>query len=349
MYYFLSENDNDNNNQIGDKHKKMTHQPKKNNFLSQLVYLDFLVKNEIDTTKWLRNIPNHNQLFYLVQSVEQVNISAMNENTYDINETHNIDKDSSILLKFINKDIVQLNTYLKSQTSSKKYIFQLIQFYKYLLTTIDVLLVHNIVHNNIVFNTTVVDFTETPLLSNFSYAVNMNITHFHNHVRNLLHEYSPKIMTHRPTELHILSYMITNKIQTLSMYIIHKIIDDIYDNHFILNHFGANISRNFKEESIKYYKKYVNKSYEEVVSDMMKYFSTWDNYSLSIMYLNILIGIHKTIQKKNKWIILFMRLLLENINPNPNNRNSLEITTNKFNFLVYESDISDFTYLVKHL
>ena len=82
---------------------------------------------------------------------------------------------------------------------------------------------------------------------------------------------------------------------------------------------------------------------------MLNYFSTWDNYSLSIMYLNILIGIHKTIQKKNKLIILFMRLLIENINPNPLKRNSIETTTNKFKMLIYNSDISEFSYLVNHL
>ena len=335
MYYFLS-------NREGKRDSD-------NKPLSQLVYFDFLVKNEIEITKILRQNPDKDELFYLIQSVERIKISTMDENTYNINDTKDIRKDNSILLKFNNKNIVHLNTYLKSQSSSKKYIFQLIEFYKYLLTTIKILISKDIVHNNICFSSTVVDFTETPLLSNFSYSLNINNNlHIHNHIRNILNEYSSEYI-HRPIEFHILSYMITNKIHSLSIYNIHTIIDNIYDNHFILNQFGNNTITNFKEESRVYYKKYVNKSYEDILNDMLNYFSTWDNYSLSIMYLNILIGIHKTIQKKNKLIILFMRLLIENINPNPLKRNSIETTTNKFKMLIYNSDISEFSYLVNHL
>jgi hypothetical protein len=67
---------------------------------------------------------------------------------------------------------------------------------------------------------------------------------------------------------------------------------------------------------------------------MLKYSNTWDNYALSIMYLRILIGLHKTIKKDNKFILFFMKLLVVNIHLNPLKRFSIQETHNKFENII---------------
>ena len=339
MYYFLS------NKKHSETGLEEEQEQKRGTIMSELVYFDFLVRNEVATTKILKTIPNSHQFFYLIQSIEQVSISAMDEHEY---ETRNIRNDNSVLIKFKNQQTTPLNVYLKSLTSSRKFILQVITFYEVLLKSIGILLAHKIVHNNIGFNTTLINYMETPLLGNFSYSINIDNPKINMFMHEIFREYTPDLIQ-RPMEHHILSYLISNKISSLSMHNIHTIIEEVYENNPLLNHFGNNILTNFKAEAAEYYKKYVNKKYEEIINDVILYHTTWDNYGLSVIYLNILIGIHKTIQKKNKLIILFMRLLMENVNPNPYKRNTLETTMQKLDFFVQDCDQDDFIYLVKHL
>ncbi len=63
----------------------------------------------------------------------------------------------------------------------------------------------------------------------------------------------------------------------------------------------------------------------------MSFWKTFDNYSLSIMYLKFIYFINVNGYKKNKFISHFTELLLENIHPNPEIRNSIAETVQTFN------------------
>jgi hypothetical protein len=82
---------------------------------------------------------------------------------------------------------------------------------------------------------------------------------------------------------------------------------------------------------------------------MLQYNNTWDNYALSIMFLRILIGLHRTIGIKNKFIIFFMKLLVSNIHLNPLKRVSIDSTTNKFNNLLDSLEPKDYKEVIKEL
>jgi hypothetical protein len=120
----------------------------------------------------------------------------------------------------------------------------------------------------------------------------------------------------------------------LSSYNIESIITEYINHNNILNTFGYTVVSSYKDESLKYFKKYVNQTYDYILTDMLQYAHTWDNYSLSILYLRILIGIHKSIGIKNKFIILFMKLLVSNIHLNPFKRFSIDMTINHFDSLL---------------
>ena len=78
------------------------------------------------------------------------------------------------------------------------------------------------------------------------------------------------------------------------------------------------------------------------------YSSTWDNYALSILFLRILIGIHKTIEIQNKFIIYFMKLLVTNIHLNPLKRLSIVTTTNKFEAILESIEPKDYKEIFEH-
>jgi len=143
--------------------------------------------------------------------------------------------------------------------------------------------------------------------------------------------------------------MISNKLTSLSSFNIEHIITDVVTNHSILNTFGETLVSSYKEEAIQYFKKYINQSDEYIICDILQHYTTWDNYAFSILYLRILIGLHRTLKIKNKFIILFMKLLVGNISLNPLKRLSIKDTTNKFAGILDILDISDYKALLQAL
>ena len=152
-----------------------------------------------------------------------------------------------------------------------------------------------------------------------------------------------------PIELHILFFLLTNKLNSLSIYNIESIIDEYIKNNNILNTFGESVVSSYKNECSNYFKKYVNESYEFILNDILQYTNTWDNYALSILFLRILIGIHRSIGIKNKFIILFMKLLVYNIHLNPQNRLSIDVTIKRFEYLLDSLEPKDYKDVVNGL
>jgi hypothetical protein len=148
---------------------------------------------------------------------------------------------------------------------------------------------------------------------------------------------------------HILSYLLTNKLDSLSSYNIEKVICDVAEKHSILHCFGSELVSSYKAEALQYFKKYINKSYSYIIRDIIQYYNTWDNYALSMMFLRILIGIHRTIETKNKFIVLFMKLLVANIHFNPSHRGSVSTTTNKFQTILDSTEPRDYKEIVENL
>jgi hypothetical protein len=147
-------------------------------------------------------------------------------------------------------------------------------------------------------------------------------------------------------ELHILSYILTNKIHSLSEYDIDIVITEFISYHTILNTFGPTVVSSYKQDGIQYFNKYVNQSYEYVVADIVQYAHTWDNYALSILFLRILIGIHKSIKIPNKFIIYFMKLLVGNLHLNPLKRETVETTMRKFESLLETIELNDYKQVI---
>jgi hypothetical protein len=67
------------------------------------------------------------------------------------------------------------------------------------------------------------------------------------------------------------------------------------------------------------------------------------------MFLKIIIYLHRCLNKQNKFIIIFMKLLVGNISLNPLKRLSIVETTNKFESLLDSLDYKDYQELIQNL
>jgi hypothetical protein len=311
-----------------DSNKKRNIQPTKKQQYHKMVKNDFFIRNEIKNVLKIKHIKHR---FYVF------------ENSYEL-DTNNLKPVNNLLLKFDNIELIYLKKYLQSLSSPKIYILTIIQFYKYLLNSIQLLVNNNIVHNHIQFDSIAIN-KELPLLTDFSFSFSTDIS-FEN-IKPFFIEYDPSYLEW-PIEIHILTFLITNKLNSLSFSNIDHIITDVLENHSILKTFGLPVVSVYKEEAIDYFKKYINQTADYILKDIFLYSSTWDNYALSILFLRILIGIHRTIDIQNKFIIYFMKLLVTNIHLNPLKRLSIVTTTNKFESILESVEPKDYKEIFEH-
>ena len=289
----------------------------------------------------IRNLnTNTNFRYYIFDSYERLKIAEIGS----INLDPAIVKSSSnqFLLTFKKRELIYLDSYLKALSSSKKYIFDLIEFYRYLLNSIDLLVCNNLIHNNIHFNTVVVDLHESrPILTNFMYSIVLSNKEIDWNQYFLL----KKMDIFCPVEFYLLQYQLTNKLSSLSLYNIETVIKQFIKDHTVLNAFSKE-REILLDDGLKYFSKYTNKSFDTNVQSMLKYYYTLDNYALSICYLEILIGVHRTVKINNKFIIYFMKLLVNCISLDPSKRLSPEHSLKSFEKMLNQIELIDFKQLI---
>jgi hypothetical protein len=147
-------------------------------------------------------------------------------------------------------------------------------------------------------------------------------------MKSYLYDFDPN-NCYLPIELHVLSFIFTNKLNSLSKINITTFINNIYrkENFLYLLEKNNNIDIiEYHKKELEYYlNNFINLSIENIITNILKYHSTWDNYRLSIVYLKIISQI-----ELNSFFIKFNKLLFQNIHPNPLERLSIEKTKEEF-------------------
>ena len=246
----------------------------------------------------------------------------------------------------------------RSLSCSRKYILVLTDFYTRLLSSIDLLVSSRIVHNNIGFKSIVVDTSsEIPILTNFRFGLDTSLNE-KSTLKQFFIQYAPDRIQW-PLEIHLLCYLQTNKLEGLSFHNIETVVKSVIHNNHYLKTFGQKIVDEYLDAGITYFSRYINKSLNWIVDDITQYAATWDNYALSICYLKIVIDLYNKVcndsngktskNKKNKFLIQFMRLLVTNIHSSPLKRLLVKDTTNKFTTIMEECSIDDLYLLVVSL
>jgi hypothetical protein len=338
--YFNYE-DNENNEDNDEKKIKI----KKYN--EKILSTNFFVENEIYISNLIKNIFFYRKYFYIPIKTQHINLINMydeenkEENKYDyqINlEGRKKIKSDKIIFQYENISFQTLDNYLISIINQNKNIYflqQLFSIYEKLLNSISILISENIFHNhiieeNILFN------NESPIISNFSFSINMISFNIHK-ISNFILEYDPSYVQW-PIELHLLAFMNHNKLISISIGNIEIIVNDLINNNYIFDNFNNSIKDKYFKDGINYLSKYVNKNYNVILQDICLYWHTWDNYSLSIMYLPFIIKFYKKIKnnfnKNNLFCTSFIKLLLTNISYNPINRLSIEDNLLQFNKII---------------
>ncbi len=314
-----------------------------NNYTNLLVDSSEKTKNSIQCINKLNKLTLFDkQFFYLPESIKKVNLGEIDEEHMRLNDATILPSNLvNYLFKFKKQQLIYFESYLKT-LSGRNLIPQLSDCFCDLLWSLKELRYLNIIHGNICEDTLVFNMqTNCVAITNFETSYELKT------VKDLCN-LEKNVGCNYPLELHFLFYMQTNKWHSLSQHNIETIINDFASNS-IINNFNKSVFDEFVSLSLKYFQKYVNKDKEYILNDIYRFRSTWDIYQLSFTFLKILIDINAELtNKRNKFIILFLKLLVYNLHFDPENRYSIDTTIYNYKKLLSEIDVDTYKDFIEH-
>ena len=337
--------------------------------------LSFFSINEIYVSKYIINIPNYFLYFIPILKSTTITLPTLTEKEPEPAQklliyTRDLDSDNNFYQMFNNigkgsgcnevvgqivtpEDITLTkgsNNIGKSSSNSKKGIMRIIDSYKYLLHIIHILNTYQIVHLNIIPTNILFNSDNNPILSNFT-----NSFHFpslnEERKSNLLKSYIPKnqnqnqsnIFYTQPLEVYVISFLENQENNSsLSLSNIELLCSNFTTLSFSsLSIFSETYIKEYKEQAVFSLRCYINKPKEYVINDLLNNSSTWNNYSLSMLYLHLLnfhfVGAGEN-HMNNKFITSFSQILMNNIHAKVYYRCSASQTLELFEEVLYSID-----------
>lgn len=329
---------------IGEKIKKI---PKYENHFSPIVSMcpiqigeieDGLVKqcSLFKKPRWKKN--KDNEIMIMKMNYIQGDILS------NILKTYNDEDKTNVNIKTTENNITitkTMNNSKEEKQSVKQGTSIFISTYEHLLDSLELLYDNDIIHYDFKGNNVMYDKDKNkPIIIDFGLSIDLTSLKTEEDYEHTFYVYAPDYYLWCP-EIVMLSYLYSYKrnptldeLETIAM-------ECAMNNplHYFYELYDENSREMYATELHSYFIENVyKKSLEEATENLMKHTHTWDNYSLSIMYGNILSSMiqEKTINElsdmndNNIFIVEFFNLLLKNVSANPENRYSIQETKQEF-------------------
>ena len=312
-------------------------------YISKLQFLDFSSKNEIYIGKYLNKTfkkdPDKPLLNNFAPIVSSCNVDISKFKSDIINECKVLQKVSSektvsiIKVRYVDMDI--FDKYLIDNIDKQNIIMSIISSYNHLLKSLKKLIFSNVVHfdlkgPNIVFDKKI----SLPIIIDFGLSFNVTELNSQN-LFNYFYVYAPQYYIW-PLEVHYLNYLLhINEEPTEKD--LKEIAIKFTENNSAFNNFSNKFIKLYKNYCFKVLKKYNRLPSTDRKKAVLQGWKTWDNYSISVMFLkilNIFINSNKSYYANIDFYKKFIKLLLINIHPNIQKRKSLQDTINYFNEII---------------
>ena len=289
---------------------------------------DFFSLNEYTICNKLTQIPFYFNYYNIIVDTDFIEFGQLNETVF---QTGTDNYEQILVFEYnSNEKYITLNDFLFGCVTPKQFILHVLETYSFLLNSLIKLNDINICFFNLTYENIVFDkfnHSDKPLLQNFTtslYISHLNESYITNIITNTTN------YTNKPLEIHVLFYLINNNLNTLSYSFIEEITDIFMENLSVLTLFSQSYREKYKEGCITTLKKYINKPKSDIIDDILETHSTWDNYSLSIIYLHIIGNILRVFSLNETFISKFIIELSKNIDPEPSKREGLKDTMFKY-------------------
>ncbi len=310
-------------------------------YISKIQKYNSTAKTEIQIGDIVRTIPSYSNFFApIIQHCKQMGLSKFSSSIVDTCDIFKKKTENKyIIMKSEYVDKYDLFEYIIKSDNNKHLILNILSTYTHLLIAIKKLVSKNIVHydlkgGNIMFST----FLNVPKIIDFGLSINMDNVTVKN-MKEYFYIYASDYYIWAP-EIQYLSYIANNHLNP-SKNEIREIAESIVKNNVSLhNLYSASFIKKYKDTLIKFLLKFSGKTPQNVLETMRKYYNTWDNYSISILFMKIIHYLNMNGFSDNKFIIFFSQLLLQNIHPDPDRRLSIQHTITLFNDYFYGQDMN---------
>lgn len=340
---------------------------------SSIVRTSFFSLNEIQISQRILQIPNYSRHFAPVMKNSFINLAEIDDENFERCEKIS-EENSHILLTRLNvpgnqsfydffyanrkKNAITGDNVIKFKITEKpdkndkittikerKEFLKLINSYKHLLESVNLLNNANIV--NINFHPSTLVFRDNlPVVARFD-----DCFHFPtmNEERKsyLFSDYQAKNVF-LPLEAHVICFLIDNRQDTLSFSSIEAICEDCRRRVASLSCFSKAFLDQYKETAHFSLQSLTNKPKHEIIHEMLQNCATWNTYGISILFLVLLRDIFKGRGgfPQNSFFSRFSQILTLGIHPIPDKRLSISQNISLFNDILYNTSAQDYDQLL---
>ena len=328
-------------------------------YVSKLVKNNFSSENEIRIGKIIQGIPFYS-LYYVpviqscAASLAKVNereikncsiISGKSSSTSTATTATNAGSKKFILLKMKYVENIKFTKYLLSISNKKHILNTLFDTYSYFLFSLEQLMKNGIVHYDFKWDNAVIDLkTELPVILDFGISIPINLlldldkdqddTDTYEAYRDYFYIYFPEYSLWC-IEIHLINYVL-NKNSRITPESLQGTIETYVDSNDAFTILSPEFIDRYKKLCYSTMERFINQSRKYVIGECLKHWNTWDNYALSISYLQVIKFISTSGFTSNHFLISFSEILMDNIHPDPSRRSDYATTRYKYKSIFYQ-------------
>jgi len=268
---------------------------KSKKFVSKIQRKEKTSSSETLLGKKIKKIPHYTQYFAPILSTCTISLAKLDSNEVSkcefIADEHgntltntNSREYESNKLKYVGKESLQeflLNKYLKN---AKNITMVILRSHSHLLTAIHLLNQSKIIHFDLKENNIkCVDETGTPILIDFGLSLDLTDPSVFKTIRFDSVYYFPW-----PLDVSLLNKYNNDPKTSITESFIAETIEEFLKKSYTESILTKDEIKEFKQKQMTYYKSFVGKPFSELNEEIKKYVMTWDHYSLSWIYTDIL-------------------------------------------------------------
>ena len=333
-------------------------------YVSKLVKNNFSSENEIRIGKIIQGIPFYS--LYYVPVIQSCAASLAKVNEREIKNCSIISGKSSststattattatnagskkfILLKMKYVENIKFTKYLLSISNKKHILNTLFDTYSYFLFSLEQLMKNGIVHYDFKWDNAVIDTkTGLPVILDFGISIPINLlldqeqkqkqdeADAYRVYRDYFYVYFPEYSLWS-IEIHLINYVL-NKQSRITPVSLKETIDVYVDSNDAFTILSPEFIERYKKLCYSTLERFIDQSRKYVIGECLKYWHTWDNYALSISYLQVIKFISTSGFTSNQFLISFSQILMDNIHPDPARRSDYTTTRYKYKSIFYQ-------------
>jgi serine/threonine protein kinase len=267
------------------------------------------------------------------------------------------DSNKFILLKMKYIENVKFTKYLLSSTNKKHILNTLFDTYSYFLFSLEQLMKNGIVHYDFKWDNAVINLkTGLPVILDFGISIPINLLldqeqqqkqnkqkekyeasdsdDTYRIYRDYFYIYFPEYSLWC-IEIHLINYVL-NKHSRITPESLQQTIDTYVDSNGAFTILSPAFIEKYKKLCYSTMERFINQSRKYVIDECLKYWNTWDNYALSISYLQVIKFISTSGFTSNQFLISFSEILMDNIHPDPSRRSDYATTRYKYKSIFYQ-------------